>query len=98
MFCGQQVLAIERCQQQVCMGHQLKLGIGQQDREHFEGQHHGTSTVCLTPCSCLDLPNRPNSLVPLEQPLPKLKPHEFFRSNAFSAYSRWVVGMTKRSS
>ena len=37
-------------------------------------------------------------LSPSEQPLPKLKPHDPLSPNAFSAYSRCVVGMTKRSS
>jgi hypothetical protein len=34
----------------------------------------------------------------VEQPLPKVKPQADFGSKAFSAYSRCVVGMTKRSS
>ena len=42
--------------------------------------------------------NSEGALSPSEQPLPKVKPQDPLRSKAFSAYSRWVVGMTKRSS
>ena len=34
----------------------------------------------------------------VEHPLPKVKPQADFRSKVFSAYSRWVLGITKRSS
>jgi hypothetical protein len=44
------------------------------------------------------LPNRLVSVTPSEQPLPKLKPQPPRTLKAFSAYSRCVVGMTKRSS
>jgi hypothetical protein len=43
-------------------------------------------------------PNRLVSLAPSEQPLPKEKPQPPRTSKVFSAYSRWLVGMTKRSS
>ena len=42
--------------------------------------------------------NRSSLPVPPLHPSPKLKPHSPRRSNASSAYSRWVVGITNRSS
>ena len=44
------------------------------------------------------LPKRLVSVLPSEQPLPKVKPQPPRTLNVFSAYSRWVDGMTKRSS
>jgi hypothetical protein len=44
------------------------------------------------------LPNRLVSVTPSLQPLPNEKPQPPRTLNAFSAYSRWVVGITKRSS
>jgi hypothetical protein len=44
------------------------------------------------------LPNRLVSVTPSLQPLPKEKPQPPRTLKAFSAYSRCVVGMTKRSS
>src|SRR5262249_25622834 len=82
----------------VQIGQQLRLGVGEQERQCLEGLHCPASVGCLTPWRCLGLPNKPTSLAPPEQPLPKLKPQELLRSKAFSAYSRCVVGMTKRSS
>ena len=80
------------------MGDQLCFGIAQQKREYLEGLHQRGSTGCLTPWRCFGRPNSSGPLVPPEQPLLKLKPQEFLRSKASSAYSRWVVGITKRSS
>ena len=38
--------------------------------------------------------NRLPAVLPSEQPWPSLNPQENFRSKAFAAYLRWVVGMT----
>lgn len=81
--------------------HHLGLGIGQQGGKHGIGHRLRCTSMNVTGCSARSRGGAPNNEVcetPFEQPSPKVKPQEPFRSKAFSAYSRWAVGMTKRSS
>ena len=82
-------------------GPQILARVVQQRAQGLEGLHRQASTfrerppaVGPTRTSWL---NR-STLLPPVQPSPKLKPHSPRRSNASSANSRWVVGMTNRSS
>ncbi len=78
---------------------QFCVRVAQQVREHPQGQWEGLHTVALMGMvRFFSLPKRLVSVTPSLQPLPKLKPQPPRTLKAFSAYSRCVVGMTKRSS
>ena len=86
---------------------QLRIGVAEQRRQHAQalrggsgrfGCEHGQTSARIGIVRFFSPPNRLVSLVPSEQPLPKLKPQPPRTLKAFSAYSRWVVGITKRSS
>jgi hypothetical protein len=59
---------------------------------------HDHSSALMGMVRFFSLPKRLVSVTPSLQPLPKLKPQPPRTLKAFSAYSRCVVGMTKRSS
>ncbi len=85
----------------------LRVGIAEQGRQHAHAlghrqggiqSEHGQISALMGMVRFFSLPNRLVSLVPSEQPLPKLKPQPPRTLKVFSAYSRCVVGITKRSS
>ena len=91
------------------LGHflsQILIRIGQQQGQSAQGIStifHGKSPDAQTMAlmgivRVLVPPNKLTSLVPSEQPLPNENPQPPRRSKVFSAYSRWVLGITNRSS
>src|SRR5680860_166277 len=58
---------------------------------------HGQTSALMGMVRLLVPPNRLTLLAPSEQPLPNEKPQPPRRSKVFSAYSRCVLGITKRS-
>ena len=94
------------------VGAQLGVGIAEQPgqraqrarrglraaRKGCREQAHGQISAWIGMVRRFSLPNRLVSPVPSEQPLPKLKPQPPRTLKVFSAYSRCVLGMTKRSS
>src|SRR5690606_13043212 len=96
---AQRTLVVQRALQfaQVCAP--LGVGVAQQVRERTQRQAGGLHTVALMGMvRFFSLPKRLVSVTPSLQPLPKLKPQPPRTLKAFSAYSRCVVGITKRSS
>ena len=91
---------------------QLRVGIAQQVAQGAQGQahrgrvllEHGDSFRVAQTVALMGMvrgflpPNMLTSVAPSEQPLPNEKPQPPRMSNAFSAYSRWADGITKRSS
>ena len=77
---------------------QIRGRVGEQRGEGAQGQRSGHHALSLIGMIFFLPPKRLVSVAPSEQPLPNEKPQPPRRSYAFSAYSRCVVGMTKRSS
>src|SRR6185503_13811828 len=86
---------------------QLRIGVTEQGREHAQRlcrrtrgiqREHGQTSALIGIVRRFSLPNRLVSPVPSEQPLPNEKPQPPRTLNVFSAYSRCVLGITKRSS
>jgi len=84
------------------------VGVGEQARQHAQRARHRARcgpeeahvqiSALMGMVRRFSLPKRLVSPMPSLQPLPKLKPQPPRTLKAFSAYSRCVVGMTKRSS
>ena len=84
---------------------QAAVGVRQQAREHAQrdgeighADCHDQTSALIGMVRRLVPPNRLVSLAPSEQPLPNEKPQPPRTSKVFSAYSRCVLGITKRSS
>ena len=86
---------------------QRRVGVTEQRCQHAQGLHHrhrgvrgkhDQTSALMGMVRFLSLPKRLTSVLPSEQPLPKLKPQPPRTLKVFSAYSRCVVGITKRSS
>jgi len=102
---GHHIFLVQHLHQRGQLRAQCRIRVAQQQGQGAQGislVFHGYS-----PAYNMDLmgmvrvllpPNRLVSVAPSEQPLPNEKPQPPRRSNAFSAYSRWLLGMTKRSS
>ena len=90
------------------VGTQFGVWIAQQVGQHTQAHRHwlgrgGKEAHVQTPALMgmvrfFSVPKRLVSVTPSLHPLPKLKPQPPRTLKAFSAYSRCVVGMTKRSS
>ena len=85
----------------------FRSGITQQSRQHAQTAaggyrsrqwQHGQTSSLMGMVRFFSLPKRLVSLLPSEQPLPNEKPQLPRTLKVFSAYSRCVLGMTKRSS
>ena len=106
--CGaERALVVQRGLQLRQVGAQLGVGVAEQMGQHAQRLGGGTlggverfiqTSALIGIVRFFSLPNRLVSVTPSLQPLPKLKPQPPRTLNAFSAYSRCVVGMTKRSS
>lgn len=73
-----------------------------QQADHFEDLHYSPSALSRTSVMLMAsirlLLNRLNLLSEPWQPSPKVKPQPLRSAKASPAISRWLVGMTKRSS
>ena len=103
----QRALATKDFQHLRQMAAHVGIGVGEQGGQHAQragrgdgsGQSEHVHTFALIGIvRFFSLPKRLVSLMPSEQPLPNEKPQPPRTLNAFSAYSRCVDGMTKRSS
>lgn len=74
------------------------LGRVAEDVQHGGVSFRAQMSALMGMVRRFSLPNRLVSPTPSEQPLPKLKPQPPRTLNAFSAYSRWALGITNRSS